>query len=145
MNTYRTNAIVTTNDRLISAEELRKRSSEVIVSNELFEEMLSELMIKIQSTANKGLYESVFVDIDDLYSWKATSESTTRLTKQEEFSVAKLIKKQFTNLGYTVRIRKDGSSVGRPDIMISWKPKFSYWLKEICLSTIRFVLSPFVG
>lgn len=149
MNTYRTNAIVTTNDRLISAEELRKRSSEVIVSNELFEEMLSELMIKIQSTANKGLYESVFVDIDDLYEWKSDGTGlplkSTRLSKQEEYHAAKLLGRKFKNLGYTVRIRKEGSSSSRPDIMISWKPKFSYWLKEICLSTIRFVLSPFVG
>ena len=141
MNTYRTNAIVTKNDALISAEDLRKRSSEITVSNELFEEMLSKLMSKIQSTAGKGLYESVFVDIDNLYDWKVTSEINTRLSKQEEFHAAKLLGRKFKNLGYTVRVRKDGSSSNRPDIMVSWKPKFSYWLKEFMHGASEFVIA----
>lgn len=140
MNTYRTNMIITKNDALISAEDLRKRSTEITVSNELFEEMLNKLMSKIQSTASKGLYESVFVDIDNLYDWEL-SEINTRLSKQEEYNVAKLLERKFKNLGYTVRVRKEGSSCLRPDIMVSWKPKFSYWFKELMLGALQFVFT----
>lgn len=136
MNTYRTNMIITKN-ALISAEDLRKRST---VSNELFEEMLNKLMNKIQSTANMGFHESVFVDIDKLYDWER-SEINTRLSKQEEYNVAKILRRKFKNLGYTVRIRKEGSSSSRPDIMVSWKPKFSYWLKEFMLGALQFVFT----
>lgn len=148
--TYRTNMIITKSDTLISAEDLRKQSSEISVSNELFEKMLSKLMSKIQSAASKGLYSSVLVDVDDLYEyeWKSDenghSPKSTMLSKQEEFQAAKLLARRFKNLGYTVSVRKEGSSCGRPNIMISWEPKWSYWLKEFMLSALRFVFTCFL-
>jgi len=123
MNAYRTNEFKV--DELISAEEIRKQ----FMSDKLFVDMVTKLMEKIKSTASKGFYDCVFVDVCDLY--KLDSDQPNKLlSKQEEYLAAKLIKKKFQDLGYNVRVRKEGSSISRPDIRISWKPKFSYWFKD---------------